>query len=484
MEELDIAAITKRSIHGVFALATRSFFITGINFVTFFVLTVLLSPTIMGIYYLSTAIIAFLAYFSDIGLAAALIQKKEEITETDLNTTFYLQQALVITVSMLAVFAGSWVKSFYKLNNDGLWLYYVLVFSFFVSSLKTIPSIQLERVLRFDRLVIPQVMEAIFFDSVVLVFAIAGWGVKSFVIAIFARDIAGLIAIYVVKPWRPRFLFSKIAARHLLSFGIPFQANSVLALVKDNLLPLLLGKILPLSAIGYIGFAQKWTSTLLRIVMDNIIRITFPSFSRLQHEKEHLAKSVEKSLFASCLLIFPALLGLTMLFPLFIHVVPKYLKWEPALISLGFFAINGGFACISTPLTNALNAIGKITTTLKLMVFWTVATYALTFPLVIVYGFNGVAAASALVAASSVATIFIAQKYISFSAIRSIQYPFISAVVMGIVLYVLKLFLPVNWITISMLITIGASTYIASLLLMAKKQLMEDMALIKRQFIK
>jgi len=42
----------------------------------------------------------------------------------------------------------------------------------------------------------------------------------------------------------------------------------------------------------------------LRLIMDNVIRITFPSFSRLQNEKEVLERAIEKSIFAACFFDF------------------------------------------------------------------------------------------------------------------------------------------------------------------------------------
>jgi len=82
MEELDIAidiaTVTKRSIHGVLALVSRTFFIQLVSFVTNFLLTIFLSPSIFGVFFVVSAAINFLGYFSDIGLAAALIQKKDE----------------------------------------------------------------------------------------------------------------------------------------------------------------------------------------------------------------------------------------------------------------------------------------------------------------------------------------------------------------------------------------------------------------------
>ena len=80
MEEIDIALITKRSIRGVFALTSRTIVIQVVSFIANFLLTIFISPAIFGVFFVVSAAIAFLSYFSDIGLAAALIQKKESIT--------------------------------------------------------------------------------------------------------------------------------------------------------------------------------------------------------------------------------------------------------------------------------------------------------------------------------------------------------------------------------------------------------------------
>ena len=334
MEEIDIATVTKRSIHGVVALVSRTFVIQLITFLTNFLLTVFLTPSVFGVFFVVSAAIAFLGYFSDIGLAAALIQKKEQITERELRITFTIQQILVIIVVIIALLLSNIIGSFYNLNKAGIYLFDALAISFFLSSLKTIPSVILERNLRFSKLVIPQIVETIFFSVTAVVLAVKGYGVTSFTIAVLARGISGLIAMYIIAPWKIGFGFSREIASKLLTFGVPFQANSFLALAKDDLFVAYLGKVLPLAQVGYIGFAQKWAFTPLRLIMDNIIRITFPSFSRLQHEKDILSKAIEKSIFAATFFIFPSLMGLVMLAPYFINIIPKSFPYFSIISSI------------------------------------------------------------------------------------------------------------------------------------------------------
>src|SRR3989344_2602731 len=474
MEEIDIALVTKRSIRGIFDLASRTFFLQIVNFTGNLLLTIFLSPSSFGIFFVVSAAIAFLSYFSDIGLAAALIQKKEAITQKDLKTTFTIQQILVITVVVIALLSAKSIGSFYNLTGDGVVLFQALAISFFFSSLKTIPSILLERELRFEKLVLPQIVETLFFNVTAVVLAINGFGISSFTYAVLARGLSGLIVIYLISPWRIGFGLYRECTSKLLSFGVPFQLNSFLALVKDDLLIAYLGKVLPIAQVGYIGFAQKWAFTPLRLIMDNVIRITFPSFSRLQHDKNILSKALEKSIFAASFLIFPSLVGLVILSPYFIKLIPKYTKWEPALISLTFFSVNAILSSISTPLTNALNAIGKIKITLYLMVFWTIATWVLTPIAIVIFGFNGVSAASAFIALSLVVVVYLTKKYIDFNIFSITIYPLLCTFIMGGTIYFISPFVVRNILSLLIMIITGAILYFGLMFIFAKRILLSD----------
>ena len=130
------------------------------------ILTIVLAPEIFGIYILTLSIISFLNYFSDIGLAASLVQKKD-ITSDDIRTTFTVQQILIVTLITIGFILTPYVRSFYDLPYEAIYLYWALLIAFFLSSLKTIPSIQLERHIQFQKIVIVQVVEnTIFYLSV------------------------------------------------------------------------------------------------------------------------------------------------------------------------------------------------------------------------------------------------------------------------------------------------------------------------------
>lgn len=430
-----LETIARKSVKGLFALVSRTFFIQLLSIFASFILTIYLSPAAFGVFFVVSAIVVFLNYFQDIGLAASLIQKKQEPTVRELRSTFTIQQILAFGITIPVTIFASQIASFYKLDNSGLILLYALLFSFIASSLKTIPTVILERRLDFEKLIIPQIAENLAYNLCLIVFAILGYGVNSFTIAVTARSIVGLILIYWIQPWPIGIAFHGTTLKKLLSFGIPFQANSLLALVKDDLFNIYIAKVLPLTQVGYIGFAQKWAYLPLRLFMDNIIKITFPSFSRLQHDKNALRRAIEKTLFLISAFILPTAIVIIFFSPYLVNFIPKYKKWEPAILSLTFFSLSTILSSLSTPLTNILNAIGRVKVTLNFMVLWTVLTWTIAPIFIIIYGYNGVALATFIISFSSVLVFFIARIYVKFSIFKPLFASFAAA--LGMVVFVL-----------------------------------------------
>jgi O-antigen/teichoic acid export membrane protein len=166
--------------------------------------------------------------------------------------------------------------------------------------------------------------------------------------------------------------------------------------------------------------------------MDSIVRVTFPAYSRLQKHPEKLTKALNKSFFFLSFFIIPMSVGLMLTIKPFIGLIPKYSKWEPALFSFYFFVVGSALASISTPLTNALNAVGKIKTTLKLMIMWTVLTWVISPLFIKVIGFNGVAVAHSLIGMTLGIVVWISKKHFKFSVIENIKPALFSASGMGL----------------------------------------------------
>ncbi len=472
--EIGIEDVKARSVRGIVVLTGRTFFLQVIAVVAAGFLWAYLGPAELGVFIILNSVINFLNYFSDIGLAAALIQKKTHPTETDLRTTFFVQELLIVSLLVVVFLLTPFFKQHFSLTTDGVWLLYALALSFLLSSFKSIPSILLERKLDFIKLTFPQILEQVLYYVLLVYLAVNGYGIKSFTIAVIARDIIGVVAIYWLQPWRPGFAFSKATLKDLFKFGIPYQINTLLAAFKDDGMTIVLGGILGPVGIGYWGTAVKFARYPLTFFMDTVTRVTFPAFSRMQDEPEHLARSVTRSIFFICFLVFPSLAGLSIVAPYIVSVIPRYNQWQPALFALTFVSVNFMFAAATTQLTNLLNAIGKIRITFYLMIMWTALTWLLMPFLSSKFGVNGAAVGYSLVGSSSVVAIFIAKKQVNFSLYHSIGKPLIGTLLMAAVLVILRMFLPVTAYSIVILSLVGAIVYGVIMVALVGVSLVED----------
>ena len=431
---LNIEDVRRKSIRGVMSYGLRTFVLYGINIVAGLILSAYLSPADFGVYFVVSSIIGLVTFLSDIGLAAALVQKKEAPTTAELRTTFTVQQILAFLIVGIMMVVAPVLKAQNKIGDAGIWLLFALAFSFVFASLKTIPSILLERKLEFAKLTFPQILETLVFNIIAVTFAVRVMGVLSYVYAVFARSIVGVIAIYFLQTWPIGIAFSKDALKGLLKFGAKFQLNDLLARLKDDLFVVVLGLFFPSTQMGYISWAKKMSLYPYQFSVNSVMSVTFPVFARLQEHPERLKRAIEKAMYFISLLIFPVLVGLsTLMFALTI-VFPRYHQWQPALLSLAFFCFEIAMSAISTPLTNTLNAIGKIDLTLKLMMMWTALTWTITPVMIFFFGFNGVAIGSAVIGLSSFITVALVKKHVSIEFVEQIWRQVIASVVMGAVL--------------------------------------------------
>ncbi len=482
--EIDIEVVKKRSVVGVASLISRSFIIQGIAFASNFLLTIFLDPQTFGIFFLVSAFINFFAYFSDIGLAAALIQKKDKLNDEDLKTTFAVQQGMVGGLLVLILILSPLAKQWYNLSQPAVFLLYALMISFFLSSLKTIPSILLERNLKFNLLIIPQILETLTFNLLAVFLAWKGFGLASFTWAILARGVVGLAAMYLVSPWKVGLAFSRQSLSRLLKFGLPYQANTVMAVVKDDLMTIFLGRVIGPVGLGYLGWAKKWAEQPLRFLMDNVTKVAFPAFARMQDGGENLQRAVEKSLFFLTFLTFPILVGFSVLASDMVKIIPRYSKWEPALLALYLYCFNSAWATVSSSMTNLLNAIGQIKKTFKLMIMWLVLTWALMPILGMKFGYNGVAVATALIAFSSVVAIYVARKLVKFNLASSLGKPLLASALMGIVIYLFRLPALSLPMAVIVRILVGMVAYLGISYLLVGQSLITDISRIYHEFRK
>ena len=433
MGEVEIQAFKKRSVSGAVSYTLRSLVLYGIGFITSLVLSAQLSIEAFGIYGLVTQIVGLLQLFSDIGLGPILIQQKSEPTKEQYQTVFSVQLllsfilfAVILGVSQLPVVQA-------RLGIQGIWVLLALGLTLPLGTLKTISANILERKLDFNKLVIPNIFEQVAYNAILIYLALSGLGVISFAYAVLARLVVGIVSMWVLQPWPIGLHIKRDYLKSILHLGTGFQGSNILAAIKDQIFYIFLGFWLTPTQFGMISWSKQWSQVPYMLTVQNVIAITFPAYSRLQHDKARLGKAIEKTLFFITLSIFPILVGMSVFIYPVTQVIGKYSKWEPAVWTFVMFTLSIAWAAISTPLTNTLNAIGKVSITLKLMTMWTILTWGLTFWLLKYVGFNGVALAALLISFTSYLPVYYVKQLVPFNLWSNVWRQLLAAIVMGLV---------------------------------------------------
>ncbi len=230
-----------------------------------------------------------------------------------------------------------------------------------------------------------------------------------------------------------------------------------------------------ITGVGYWGWAQRWAYSPFRLIVDSLTKVTFPAYSRIQHDKEILQMGIEKSLFAVSFVLFPVLTVMAFLIGPAMQIIPKYTKWEPALISFYFLCAGAAVSALSNILINALDATGRVKTTLGLMILWIVLTWLLTITLVAKFGFTGISIASFLVSLTIVLTVYLTKRVIKFNFVGSVYKPVIGCLGTGVGLYFLKL-------PLILIFPVGVIIYLLILAILAKKELITNIAIIFKAY--
>jgi PST family polysaccharide transporter len=471
--ELSVDVISHRAVSGVIVLTMRKFALKAISYLGSIFLARLLAPEIFGVFAIVSFVVTFFSFFSDFGLGAALIQKKDKLTQKDLAVTFTLQQLLVVAVVATIYFFSPLIASRYDLGLQGVWLIRVFSISLFLTSLKTIPSILLERRLKFSQLIIPEVVEVISFQVLAVGLAYLGYGAWSFIFALLLRSILGTVTLYLISPFRPQLAWDFKVAKRLVSFGVPFQLNGFIATIKDAVMPVFVGAVSGAAAVGYLNWAMTF-SKLPILFMSDIFRVTFPTYSRIQHDKARLKKAIEKTIRFTNLFLFPAVFLLAATGKQIVTIIFTD-KWLPALPAFYIHLLGILVVGVANTFMDTFWAMGKTKIAVKLLIIYTVVNWATSVPLVYRYGFIGAMIGSVIVLWISLPlTWYYMRKLVKIDLVKPIAPVFLASILAGLLTFYLSSKAR-DFLSLILVLFAGGMTYLISLSLIDYHQLKADL---------
>jgi len=360
----------------------------------------LLTPELFGLYAILIFVITLGVRFSELGLGAALIQRRDLDLATGLSAaftaTFALALVLGAAIMVAAPLVARWPGVSSEVTAPVRWLALLLV----LSSLRMPAMVLLERRLAYLPLTIAETADTVTFNVVAIAAAVAGAGLWSFVLGALAARAANLAVLWTATRWRPTLRWNRGALAPVLKFGVLFQGSVLIGVAGDAVVPIFVTAWSGVAAVGYLNWAATLAFLPLQVV-SIAGRVLFPALSSLQAEPARFAEATQRALNRVTTILYPAA---SLLFAGADPVVRLVFgeAWLPAVPAVRCFCLSAIIGGTSTIFVHALYGLGRPDLVLRLNLASTVLLWALTLALVPWLGFVGFAVASASLACAGV----------------------------------------------------------------------------------
>jgi O-antigen/teichoic acid export membrane protein len=304
----DYQKITKRAAHGMGWNYLSFGASKAINLLTLAILAHLLIPENFGLVALAALTMDYLSVVSDLGLGAALIQRKINVEESA-GTAFILNMLANSLLTLLLIAASPYVASFFrepKVIPVLSWLSLTLV----LNSAGSVHNVLLQRRLEFKKKLIPDLGASAAKAIVSLGLAWGGFGVWALVAGQLVAAAVTTILLWAVIPWRPRLSWNPVIARELFTYGVSIMGNNALSAWEDSFDYLIIGKFYNTAALGIYTIAYRLPETLVITTLWIMTSVLFPTFSALQDAEEALKRSFLTTVRYVELLVTPICAGM------------------------------------------------------------------------------------------------------------------------------------------------------------------------------
>jgi len=327
---------------------------------TTLILARLLAPELFGIIGMAHVTLEILQTIREMGFGLAYIQRQESNPDQDrlaANTTFWLNGSINFLLFITAFLATPLIGDFFR-SQDASNVLRVLCFTFLIDIFIALPSLDLQKQLKFKQLTICEIIQALVYAIASISMALAGFGVWSLVIGQLLSKLVFMLSLWRHTTWRPRWEFSFSMARQLFQFGKYMWAFVLLSGIGDAMDKILVGRFYGEAAMGIYSMAFLLATMPATNITQLVNRLTFPLFSKMQTDLGELRAALQKTISHISVLALPVSLGILVVAPLFVSVVLAE-KWAPMVPLLSILCYYGVILAVAAVTGPALKAIGK-----------------------------------------------------------------------------------------------------------------------------
>ena len=327
----------------------------------------ILTPRDFGVFAVAVTVYAFVSTLGELGVPACLIRHDlniDSVAPTMVSicvvTSIIQAAAMVAFAEPIAAALGS-AAAADPIRVMALVVIIVGIFS--------VPSAQLMRDFKQDKLFLAEVISFVPSTLVLLVLARSGSGAMAFAWSrVVGQFISGCVVVASVpKNYRPGLARSALSV--LFRFGLPLAGANIVNYLLLNVDYALVGHVMGAVALGTYVLAfnvASWPASLLSSMINNV---SMPAFSRVKDDATRLKNAIVSSLRAVSLVVMPmSALTMALARPLVLTLYGR--KWVAAADVLFVLALYGAISIVCLLFANVLVGLGRAKFLLAVQLIW------------------------------------------------------------------------------------------------------------------
>jgi len=278
--------VAKETFSGMKWMLLQKCTMQPLNLVFSMFLARLVTPEEMGILGLTAIFFAIAGQLASCGFGTALIRKQDR-TDADINTMFWFNAAMSLLMSIILFLCAPLFVAFFN-QPALLWLTRASACMMFFNSLGSVHWTLYSARRDFKTPAIIQSIIAICSMPLCIGLAYAGWGSWAIMTQGIFSGLAGLVVIWIVSPWKPRFIFSTTSFKEMFGYGSKLALSGLLDAGFANVRNLIIGRFYSPADLAYYSRGQHIAGVFPTTICGMLGSVTFPILATLQDNPEKL----------------------------------------------------------------------------------------------------------------------------------------------------------------------------------------------------
>ncbi len=338
----------------------------GMGFVVSIFLARLLEPSDFGLIAMVMVIIGIARIFSDVGLGAALIQRRR-VLPIHYSSVFFFNITIGALLTLLTFLASPLIANFYD-NQELIPLTQVVSFSFVIGAFSAVQTTKLRKELNYALLTKVAFAASLISGVVGISLAFNGAGVWSLVAQALTQGVVYNIIIWIVSHWKPKVEFSFKALIQLWGFGFRMFLSGLLDTVFTRLDTIIIAKLFEPATLGFYNRAKSLDQMVVAYSSASLMSVLFPILSKVQNDLNRFQNIISKSLGIIIFVTFFLLGGLYLVsYELVIMLFGE--KWLQTVDYFKILVLSGFGYPVSALLVNVLSSRGNSKAFLRLEIY-------------------------------------------------------------------------------------------------------------------